>query len=142
MTTQTATLCCELCETAMTPHGGASSPERYHHCATCGRWVASTYREELVRGRTARVVATEPPPAAKLEFDKVKERMARWMSALEESDPYRTLGLAPSSSDDAIRARYRELALAHHPDRGGDPVAMRRVIEAWDRIRRAKRLAS
>jgi curved DNA-binding protein CbpA len=32
------------------------------------------------------------------------------------ADPYKTLGVKPGDSDDAIRAAYRKLAKKHHPD--------------------------
>ena len=34
-------------------------------------------------------------------------------------DAYATLGLRRDASDDQVRSRFRELALKHHPDRGG-----------------------
>ena len=34
-------------------------------------------------------------------------------------DAYAALGLASDASDDQVRSRFRELALKHHPDRGG-----------------------
>lgn len=45
---------------------------------------------------------------------------------------YDDLGLLPSATDDEIRARYRELAMVAHPDRGGDPVIFRLLTEAYD----------
>lgn len=40
------------------------------------------------------------------------------------------LGLGPDADDAALRRAFRELARAHHPDRGGDPAR-------FDRVRRA-----
>ena len=34
-----------------------------------------------------------------------------------------------------IREAYRQLALAHHPDTGGDPEAMRRLNEAYQLLK-------
>ncbi len=45
---------------------------------------------------------------------------------------YDDMGLPPSATDDEIRARYRELAMVAHPDRGGDPVVFRLLTEAYD----------
>jgi DnaJ-class molecular chaperone len=43
------------------------------------------------------------------------------------ADPYKTLGVKPSDSDDAIRAAYRKLAKKHHPDMNqGKPDAAER----------------
>jgi hypothetical protein len=46
------------------------------------------------------------------------------------ADPFATLGLTAEASADDVRAARRQLALEHHPDRGGDPNAMRAVNEA------------
>ena len=46
-------------------------------------------------------------------------------------DPYAALGVSPTASHDEIHRAWVELARRHHPDRGGDPAAMRRVNEAW-----------
>lgn len=45
---------------------------------------------------------------------------------------YSTLGVAPSSSQDEIRAAYRSLVVKHHPDKGGDPKIFTSVQEAFD----------
>jgi len=52
------------------------------------------------------------------------------------------LGVPPSASEETVRARFKELALQHHPDRGGDPETMRRLILAYDQIRSGKRVAA
>jgi DnaJ like chaperone protein len=46
------------------------------------------------------------------EFTRVRARHV----ALRD-DPYTVLGVAHDASDDAVRARYRELVREHHPDR-------------------------
>ncbi len=45
------------------------------------------------------------------------------------------LGLGPGASPGQIRRRYRELALEHHPDRGGDADRFRRIAEAMEVLR-------
>ena len=35
-------------------------------------------------------------------------------------DPYQTLGVDQSASDQQIKAAFRKLAVQYHPDRGGD----------------------
>jgi hypothetical protein len=137
----TTTLCCELCGTRMSCESPAGSPVRYFHCAYCGRWVASNYGDELVRAGTARIERPGASAPGSPELDRVKQRLERWMRCLDESDPYRVLGIPPSANDETVKARFRELALENHPDRGGDPAEMRRVLGAYDRIRRGKRLA-
>ena len=46
------------------------------------------------------------------------------------ADPYRTLGVDPSVSDDELHDAYRRLVKVAHPDRnGGTPDATRRFVE-------------
>lgn len=46
------------------------------------------------------------------------------------SDPFTTLGLAPSASAAEVREARRELARSFHPDAGGDVAAMQAVNSA------------
>lgn len=131
---------CELCSEPMTAHAAKGSPVRYHHCARCGRWVASSYGDELVRAGTARLAPEHAERPDRRELDAIKGRLEAWLRALDESDPYFILGVHPASPLEQIRERFHELALAHHPDKGGDPEQMRRVLAAWERIRNGKRL--
>lgn len=102
----------------------------YWSCPRCARTWSSCYPEALQR-RDAPRRAT----AGDAGFEEVKRRLEAWLRRLDEQDPWFVLGVRPDAPLDAIRARYRELALAHHPDRGGDPAQMRRIARAWDRIR-------
>jgi len=138
---ETTTLRCELCDMRMSVHGLEGSPVRYFHCSRCSRWVASNYGDDMVRAGTA-APADRSSGASAAELEVLKARLARWFAELDESDPYRVLGLPPSASDETVRTRFHELAMKHHPDHGGDPAQMRRVLAAWDRIRRAKRIPS
>jgi curved DNA-binding protein CbpA len=53
-------------------------------------------------------------------------------------DPYETLGISATASDEELRAAYRRLVQLHHPDHNdGSPAAARRfeeVQEAYTRI--------
>ncbi len=52
------------------------------------------------------------------------------------ADPYATLGVAPTASQDVVRRAYRERVLEVHPDRpGGDADAFRRVHAAYEGLR-------
>jgi len=42
------------------------------------------------------------------------------------------LGLPPNATRQQIKRRYRVLAKQHHPDRGGDPRQMQRIIAAYE----------
>jgi hypothetical protein len=122
---------CTHCKVAMTSHVGASRVQ-YFHCASCHRWVSSMY-SEVFRG-DAKVRARKRGEGVAGVFGEVKQRLERWLSAIDEQDPYRTLGVSKTDSPERIRERYRELAVANHPDRGGSVEGMRRINEAYERI--------
>lgn len=42
------------------------------------------------------------------------------------------LGLPPTANPKQIKRRYRALAKRHHPDRGGDPRQMQKIIAAYE----------
>ncbi len=46
------------------------------------------------------------------------------------------LGVSPSDSPEVVRARFRELALERHPDRGGSEAKMRELNLAYEKILR------
>ena len=48
------------------------------------------------------------------------------------------MGLGENDSDAALRKKWRELALLHHPDRGGDEEKFRTVADAYQCIMDAK----
>jgi len=111
---------------------------RYFRCPGCSRWVSSTYAEVL--RSEARFRAHSAPPAAPedapkdAEFAGIKDRLERWLAALEEQDPYRVLGVSPVDPTDLIKTRFRELALERHPDRGGSEEKMRELNLAYERV--------
>lgn len=48
------------------------------------------------------------------------------------------LGLEDPVDDDTIRQRYRELAMKHHPDRGGDTAQFQSINVAMSQLRQKK----
>jgi len=52
-----------------------------------------------------------------------------------EEEALAVLGLGAKATPVEVRRRYRELALRHHPDRGGDAEHFSRVREAMDVLR-------
>ncbi len=62
------------------------------------------------------------------------------------SDPYKILGVSPTSTDDEVKSAYRTLAKKYHPDNyAGSPVAdladekMKEINEAYDSIMAQRR---
>lgn len=53
------------------------------------------------------------------------------VDAVGEQSLYELLGLAPSASDDEVRAAYRRVVRRVHPDAGGSERAFRRVHAAY-----------
>jgi DnaJ-class molecular chaperone len=50
------------------------------------------------------------------------------------SKAFATLGLPDTAAPDEVKAKWRELCMIHHPDRGGNPVE-------FDEVRRAYKAA-
>jgi hypothetical protein len=127
---------CTHCGVRMTLHEGTGRRMRYFRCGSCHRWVSSTYTDIFRSYAKLRTHPAKDTAASDAHFLEVKDRLERWLSALEEQDPYRVLGVSPLDSPDVVRARYRELALERHPDRGGSAEKMREINDAYERILR------
>ncbi len=61
-------------------------------------------------------------------------------SALERQQALAILGLPSNATPDQIKRRYRYLAKKHHPDRGGDPQQMQKIIAAYTLLTREHRV--
>jgi hypothetical protein len=130
---ETAAVECTHCGILMTSHMGSSRQVRYFRCGSCHRWVSTMYQDVL--GADAKVRALRPDAAGRSgDFEQVKGRLERWLASLDEKDPYRTLGVSPLDSTEAIRARYHALAMERHPDRGGSADGMSELNQAYERI--------
>jgi len=127
---------CTHCGVRMTAHHGRESREKYFRCDSCRRWISSTYSDVLRADVKVRTYPAKDEPAASEEFENVKGRLERWLAAIEDQDPYHLLGVSPLDTSDTVRARYRELALERHPDRGGSEEQMRSLNAAYERILR------
>ncbi|HET9451843.1 MAG TPA: J domain-containing protein [Aggregicoccus sp.] len=124
---------CTHCGVRMTMHAGARV--KYFRCGSCHRWVSSTYTD-IFRADSKMRTHPHKEVAPSAGFIEVKDRLERWLTQLEEKDPYHLLGVSPRDSADVVRTRYRELALESHPDRGGSAERMREVNAAYERILR------
>lgn len=89
-------------------------------------------------------------PAGKTKNEQAKQAGATMLEA-ELPNYYQILGLKPDATDGQIKAAYRRLAVALHPDHNSEPDAMQRfeaINEAYhvlsDRLRREsyQRMAS
>lgn len=47
------------------------------------------------------------------------------------SEAFTILGLPVTATPDEIKARWRELAMVHHPDRGGDAATFNAICDAY-----------
>ncbi len=63
-------------------------------------------------------------------------RMNPVRSIVERQQALAVLGLPPDATHQQIKRRYRELAKKHHPDRGGDPREMQRIIAAYELLKK------
>jgi hypothetical protein len=128
---------CRQCGLPLILIQSGGSPVGYYRCPRCDRQTATSYGEAL--RHTARPHATQTDRAeAELresETSQVRAKLDRWLARAEGSDPFLVLGLRTNASLPEARDRFHELALQHHPDRGGNAEQMRRLIEAYDLIR-------
>jgi curved DNA-binding protein len=49
-------------------------------------------------------------------------------------DHYSTLGVPRNASQEEIKKAYRNLAMTHHPDKGGSPVEFQKINDAYEVI--------
>lgn len=47
------------------------------------------------------------------------------------SKAFQTLGLPDTATPDEVKAKWRELAMIHHPDRGGNVVEFNEIRKAY-----------
>ena len=125
---------CTRCGIRMTAHLGSGQRVRYFQCSGCHRWVSSVYAEVFRANAQIRTRPAAAPVEPDASFDRVKERLERWLSAIEDQDPYRVLGVSPLASPGEVKERYRELAFRTHPDRGGNAERMRELNLAYERV--------
>ncbi|HWV38334.1 MAG TPA: DnaJ domain-containing protein [Vulgatibacter sp.] len=130
----TCDLECSHCGSRLTR--SASATGAYFSCARCDRTYASAYDEVVRRSAGVRPTArVKPAPKQDARFRQVKARLESFLRRLDEEDAWYVLGVPPGAPLEEVHARYRELALLHHPDRGGDPEKMRRISRAFEAIR-------
>lgn len=86
-------------------------------------------------------MSSRPPRSiAGLLWDMLRESVrTMWQSnanparaILQRQQALAVLGLPPNATPQQIKRRYRTLAKQHHPDRGGDPRQMQKIIAAYE----------
>jgi hypothetical protein len=125
---------CTHCGVRMTSHAGPRV--KYFRCGSCHRWVSSTYTDVFRADAKMRTHPVKEKTEGDERFIAVKDRLEQWLAALDEQDPYRVLGVSPLDSPEVVRARFKELALERHPDRGGSEAQMRELNVAYEKILR------
>jgi hypothetical protein len=77
----------------------------------------------------------------KFDFNSQRRDFKRFFSGTEAvRHHFRTLSLAPTATNDEIKAAYRRLATEHHPDKdGGDTARMQQINVAYKELRRLRR---
>jgi hypothetical protein len=113
----------------------ATIPSRYRsYNAVTKEWTVSPPYADLA---TTILLIYFPdadvPPRSHSWERRRKSRPASWPP---DTDPFAVLHVLPSAPRAVIDAAYRALAKLHHPDRGGDPVAMRQLTEAHEALSR------
>lgn len=53
------------------------------------------------------------------------------LNDVKKPDLYVVLGVSKDAGHEQIKKAHRKLAMKHHPDQGGDPVAFRAISAAW-----------
>jgi len=125
---------CTHCQAKMAMHTGGGGEVRYFRCTSCRRYVTSMYAQDALRADVKMRTRPLRQPVEGLVPESTRAKLERFLGALDAQDPYRLLGVSPSQSAEQIRTRYRELAMAAHPDRGGSLERMRELNLAYERI--------
>jgi hypothetical protein len=73
------------------------------------------------------------------EEKREQEEKPKQESIIDLSKYYKILGLKPGATKEKIKARFRELALKYHSDRGGSDDKLKEVIEAKEILLKNKK---
>ncbi len=88
----------------------------------------------------SRILLGEPPWTAKEEQDPTPHARPAPRAEIDRTSIWHLLGVDPRAPVDEIKRSFRQLALASHPDHGGDPAAFRALRRAYDdALRRRER---
>ena len=97
-------------------------------------YVANKIRKKITR--TVRTRKYNSSAQAKQEWERreqerqEREEKPKQESTIDLSKYYRILGLTPGAAKEQIIARFRELTLKYHSDRGGSDDKLKEILEA------------
>jgi len=91
-------------------------------------------QEEVDRLQVALAEERRKRQASEQAATLARQKVVRELQSIPEG----VLGLLPGADLEVAEAAYRALARRHHPDRGGDPDAMRRLNWAIQEIRKRR----
>jgi hypothetical protein len=130
-------LACRRCGEQLAESRAERSPVTYYRCNCCGTTVSSADASALravARALEASETGAEER-ASEAEFREWQRRMNAFAAHADQTDPFKRLGLPPDATLGEARERFHALAMAQHPDRGGDAAALSEIVDAFDRIR-------
>lgn len=70
------------------------------------------------------------------------ERWSHYAASMESRDLYALLGVSRTATSDEIRNAYRDCAMQHHPDRGGEAKVWASIQHAYDTLSEPQRRAT
>lgn len=68
-------------------------------------------------------------------MDEIMADIRRERDAELAAEPLAVLGLLPGATGEEIQAAYRQKVRETHPDRGGSGEELRKVTEAWEKLK-------
>lgn len=90
---------------------------------------------------TGHVDYSQLPDWVQMLIAKEKEGWRRGTTApiqnsIDNATAYATLYLTSNAPAEVVSAAYKALAKKHHPDKGGDPEAFKRITEAYEKLKK------
>ena len=134
VTTETEALACRRCGERLSVSRAEGSPVTYYRCNCCGMTVSSA---DLAALRAVARAIEDGSSSAQddAELHEWRRRLDVFNAHADQTDPFQRLGLPPDATLGEARERFHALAMAQHPDRGGEAEALGAIVDAFDRVR-------
>jgi hypothetical protein len=134
VTIENEALACRRCGEQLSVSRAEGSPVTYYRCNCCGMTVSSADLAAL--RAVARTIEDGTGTAQDdTEIDEWRRRLDAFNAHANQTDPFQRLGLPPDATLGEARERFHTLAMAQHPDRGGEAEALGAIVDAFDRVR-------